>query len=152
MSSEFEEFNKLLEEEMKKSYSAKAIEYIADPKNMGPMEDASGYAEVTDSHGDELYLWLKISDRTVSKATFFTKGCITIKIAASGLTEMLTGKTLEEAMKITPKALRDFIGRTPRKTWHCTNLAVEALGMAIRNYVILSVFNNPNNKTVKIDL
>ena len=141
-----------IEEEMKKSYSEKAIEYIASTKNMEPMEDASGYAEVTDSHGDELPLWLKIEGQTIKTATFFTRGCITIKIAASGLTEMLPGKTLEDAMGITPKALRDFIGRTPRKTWHYTNLAVEALGTAIRNHIILSVFNNPNNKTLQIDL
>jgi NifU-like protein involved in Fe-S cluster formation len=152
MASEFEEFNKLLEEEMKRSYSEKAIEYIANPKKMGPMEDTNGYAEVTDSHGDELHLWLKIKDQTIKKATFFTKGCITIKIAASALTEMLPGKTLEEAMEITPKALRDFIGRTPRKTWHCTSLAVGALRTAIQNHLVLQVFNNPNNKTVKIDL
>jgi nitrogen fixation NifU-like protein len=152
MSSEFEEFNRLLEEEMKKAYSEKAVGYIANPKNMGPTEDANGYAEVSDSHGDELSLWLKIEDQTIKKASFFTKGCMTIRIAASGLTEMVRGKTLEEATEITPKALRDFIGRTPRKTWHCTNLAVEALKTAIRNHVILSVFNNPNNKTVQIDL
>jgi NifU-like protein involved in Fe-S cluster formation len=152
MSSEFEEFNRLLMEEMKKSYSERAIEYFSNPKNMEPMDDASGYAEVADSHGDELYFWIKMEGRTITKASFFTKGCITIKIAASGLTEMVLGKTIEEASAITPKALRDFIGRTPRKTWHCANLAIESLKTAIRNYAIISLFNNPKNRTVQIDL
>jgi len=152
ISAEFAEFSRFLEEEMKKSYSERAAGYIANPKNLGPMEDANGYATVADSHGDELHIWLKIDDSTIKKASFFTKGCITIKIAGSAMTELVPGKTLEEAMEITPKALRDFIGRTPRKTWHCTILAVDALRAAIRNHIILSVFNNANNKTVQIDL
>jgi NifU-like protein involved in Fe-S cluster formation len=152
MSLEFEEFNKLLQEEMKRSYSERAIEYVLNPKNLGPMEEANGYATVADSHGDELHIWLIIDDDRIKKASFFTKGCITIKIAGSAMTELVPGKTLEEAMGITPKTLRDFIGRTPRKTWHCTILAVDALRAAIRNHVIFSVFNNPNNKTVRIDL
>jgi NifU-like protein involved in Fe-S cluster formation len=152
MSSEFEEFNRLLMEEMKRVYSEKAIDYAISPKNIGPMDDANGYAAVADSRGDELHLWLKVENNIIKKVSFFTKGCLTIRIAASALTEMVPGKTLDEAMEIKPKAMRDFIGRTPRKTWHCTILAVEVLRMAIRNHVILKVFNNPNNETIKIDL
>ena len=152
MSSSLEEFNKLLMEEMEKAYSEKAIEYVTNPVNTGPMEDASGYSSVTDSHGDELVLWLRVEGNVIGKASFFTKGCLTIKIAAGAITDMVVGNTLEEAMEITPKDLRDFIGRTPRKTWHCTVLAVDALSAAIKNHIIMKVFNNPNNKVIQIDL
>jgi NifU-like protein involved in Fe-S cluster formation len=152
MSSEFEEFNRLLMEEMKRVYSEKAIDYGVSQKNIGPMDDANGYASVADTHGDELQLWLQVENNIIKKVSFFTKGCLTIRIAASALAEMVPGKTLDEAMGITPKALRDFIGRTPRKTWHCTVLAVDALRTAIRNHIILRVFNNPDNKIVQIDL
>lgn len=152
MSSGLEEFNKLLMEELQRAYSEKAIEYATNPVNVGPMEDANGYASVSDKHGDELSLWLKVEDNVIKKATYFTKGCLTIKIAAGAITEMVSGKNLEEAVGITPKMLRDFIGKTPRKTWHCTVLAVDALQEAIRNYAIMKVFGNQGNKIVKIDL
>lgn len=139
-------------EEMEKAYSEKAIEYVTNPVNTGPMEDASGYASVTDSHGDELVLWLRVEDNVIRKASFFTRGCLTIKIAAGAITDLVIGKTLEEAMAITPKNLRDFIGHTPRKTWHCTVLAVDTLREAIKNHVIMKVFGNSNNKVVQIDL
>jgi NifU-like protein involved in Fe-S cluster formation len=146
------EFNQLLREEMKKAYSEKAIDYINNPRNLGPLDNASGYAAVTDEHGDELHLWLDITEERIKKASFFTRGCVTIKIAGSALTEMVGGKTLDEAMTISPKELRDYIGRTPRKTWHCTNLAVAVLREAIKNYVFRWVFGNQNQEIVRIDL
>ncbi len=152
MSSGLEEFNKLLMDEMKRAYSEKAMEYATNPVNIGPMQDANGYASVADSHGDELALWLKVEDNVIKKATYFTKGCLTIKIAAGAITEMVTGKTLEDAMEITPKELREFIGKTPRKTWHCTVLAVDTLHEAIRNQVIMKAFGSEGNKVLKIDL
>lgn len=152
MSLGLEEFNKLILEEMKRAYSAKSIEYATNPVNIGPMEDANGYASIADSHGDELALWLKVEDNVIKKATFFTRGCLTIKVAASATTEMIKGKTLEQAMEITPKALRDFIGKTPRKTWHCTVLAVDTLREAIRNHVVMQVFGGKGNQVLKIDL
>ncbi len=152
MTSDFEEFNRLLAEEMKRSYSEKAIGYINEPKNREPMEDANGYATITDSHGDELHLWLRVEDDVIKKATFMTKGCLTIVVAASGLTELVKGKTVKEAMEITPKALRDFIGKTPRKTWHCTILAVNVLREALQNHVLMEVFGGTDFKVLKIDL
>ena len=152
MSSEFEEFNKLLMEEMKRAYSEKAIEYATDSRNVGVLEDANGSATLVDGHGDELTLWLKIEEEIIKKATFFTKGCLTIRIAAAALTETVPGKTIKEAMEITPKTLRDFIGKTPRKTWHCTVLAIDTLQEALQNYMIMTVFDKPGNKVIKIDL
>lgn len=152
MPSEFDEFNRLLMDDMKKVYSGKAIDYMTSPKNVGPVDGANGYVSLADSHGDELQLWLKVEDNIIEKASFFTRGCLTIRIAASAVTEMVQGKTLEEAMGITPKALRDFIGRTPRKTWHCTVLTVDALRTAIRNHIVLKVFGNPDNQVIQIDL
>jgi NifU-like protein involved in Fe-S cluster formation len=147
-----EEFNQLLREEMQKAYSEKAIEYFTNPQNLGPLDDASGYATVTDSHGDQLHLWLIIEDNRITGASYFTRGCISIKIAGGALTELVKGKTLEEAMEISPSILRHFIGRMPRQTWHCTNLAVAVLRDAIRNHVVLRVFINPENQIVQIDL
>lgn len=120
-------------------YSAKVLELFRNPKNVGPMADADVIeAAGSPACGDMIRLYLKISRRdgedVIERATFESYGCAANIAAASILTELITGKSLREAWRISWKNLADELGGLPPIKYHCSILAVGALKRAIRSY------------------
>ncbi|MHA1594808.1 MAG: iron-sulfur cluster assembly scaffold protein [Candidatus Baldrarchaeia archaeon] len=118
-------------------YSPKVLEYFRNPKNLGPLEDASVVAMAgSPACGDMIAIYLKVNDESeiIEKATFESYGCAANIAAASVMTEMITGKTLKEAWNLTWKDLSDALGGLPSIKFHCGILAVGALRRAIREY------------------
>lgn len=120
-------------------YNPKIIELFRNPKNMGPMEDASVVAVAgSPACGDMISLYLKVKRRgsidIIEKATFESYGCAANIAAASILTEMVKGKTIQEAWNISWKDVADSLGGLPMIKYHCSILAVGALKRAIRDY------------------
>ncbi|MET1159735.1 MAG: iron-sulfur cluster assembly scaffold protein [Thermoprotei archaeon] len=118
-------------------YSPKVLELFRNPKNAGPMEDATVKATAgSPACGDMITLYLKIDEKTdtITKATFESYGCAANIAAASILTEKIKGKPLKEAWKITWKEISDELGGLPAIKYHCSILAVGALKRAIRQY------------------
>ncbi|MEM3506717.1 MAG: iron-sulfur cluster assembly scaffold protein [Candidatus Bathyarchaeia archaeon] len=117
-------------------YSPKVLEYFRNPKNLGKMEDASVFAVAgSPACGDMITIYLKIKNESlIEKASFESYGCAANIATASILTEMITGKSLEEAWKISWKDLAKELGGLPSVKFHCGVLAVGALRRAIRAF------------------
>lgn len=116
-------------------YSDLVMDHFANPRNMGDMEDASCVGDVGNpTCGDMMRLYLKIENDVIVDARFKTFGCGAAIASSSILTEMLKGKKLSDALKISNEAVAEALGGLPPAKIHCSVLAEEALKSALDDY------------------
>jgi nitrogen fixation NifU-like protein len=137
MTSSWEKFEELIKAEMRKVYSETTIDHSMNPRNVGNLEDADGFARVAGSCGDTMEIWLKVKDGTIAQATFYTDGCGTTIASGSMVTEMVRGKSITEAQKISQQNVLDALGGLPDESKHCALLAANTLREAVRDYLAL---------------
>ncbi|KAI4452912.1 iron-sulfur cluster assembly enzyme nifu [Holotrichia oblita] len=116
-------------------YNDKVLNEFSCPKNAGELKDANAVGQVGNaSCGDIMKMYLKIEDGVVKDAKFQTFGCAAAIATSSVATEMIKGKTVEDALKITNKQVVEELQGLPPQKIHCSVLAEEAIKEAIRNY------------------
>lgn len=116
-------------------YSDTVIDHFENPRNMGEIEEADGVAEVGNpTCGDVTKLYLKIEGDRIVDVKFKTFGCAAAIASSSMTTELIKGKTLDEAMKLTNETVTERLGGLPPAKHHCSVMAEDALRAAIEDY------------------
>jgi nitrogen fixation NifU-like protein len=116
-------------------YSEKVIDHYENPRNVGMIENADGVGTVGNpACGDVMKLSIRIEDNVITAAKFKTFGCGAAIATSSMVTEMVVGKTVDEALEISNKAVADALDGLPKAKLHCSVLAEDALKAAIENY------------------
>ena len=116
-------------------YSDALIDHFEHPRNAGAMEDADAEAFVTNPVcGDSMRIFLRIEDERVAAASFLTSGCPASIGTSSAATELLTGRTLDEAVALTRDDYADAVGGLPKSKIHCSVLAAAAVREAIETW------------------
>lgn len=116
-------------------YSEKVMDHFMNPRNVGEIENADGIGQVGNPKcGDIMKMYLKIEDGRIIDAKFKTFGCGAAVATSSMATELVKGKTIDEAIKITNKTVAEALDGLPPIKMHCSNLAEEAIRAAIEDY------------------
>lgn len=117
-------------------YTEKVMDHFTNPRNVGEIENPDGAGQVGNpSCGDIMRITLKVEDNIIKDIKFKTFGCGAAVATSSMVTEMAMGKTIEEALKITNKAVAEALEGLPPAKMHCSNLAADALKAAIEDYL-----------------
>lgn len=118
-------------------YSEKVMEHFINPRNVGEIPDADGVGGLTSEIcGDHTYVYIKVKDGIIIDCKFRTFGCAAAIASSSILTEMVIGKTLEDALKITSSDIVHALDNgIPEPKIHCSVLAADSLHEAIHNYL-----------------
>ena len=116
-------------------YSEKVFDHFSNPRNVGEIEDANGVGEVGNARcGDIMKMYLKIEDGIIKDVKFKTFGCGAAIATSSMATEMIKGKPLDEALKLTNQAVVEALDGLPAVKIHCSVLAEQAVRAAISDY------------------
>ncbi len=121
---------------MSQGYSTTVMEHFANPRNVGEIEDASGVGKVGNPVcGDIMNMYIKVENDVIVDVKFKTFGCGAAIATSSIATEMIKGKTIEEALKLTNEAVVESLGGLPKVKRHCSVLAEQAVRGAIDDYL-----------------
>jgi len=116
-------------------YSEKVMDHFQNPRNVGEIADADGVGEVGNLRcGDIMRISIKVKDNVIEDIKFRTFGCGAAIATSSMITELVKGKTLEEAEEISNRHVAEALGGLPPVKMHCSNLAADALKAAIADY------------------
>lgn len=116
-------------------YSDKVMDHFSNPRNVGEIENADGVGQVGNAKcGDIMKMYLKIEDSVIIDVKFKTYGCGSAIASSSMATEMIKGKTIDEVMKLTNKAVAEALDGLPAIKMHCSVLAEEAIKAALFDY------------------
>ncbi len=116
-------------------YSEKVMDHFTNPRNVGVIEDANGIGEVGNAKcGDIMKIYLKIENDIIQDVKFETFGCGSAIASSSMATEMIKGKSIQDAMALTNKAVAEALDGLPAHKLHCSVLAEEAIKNALKDY------------------
>jgi nitrogen fixation NifU-like protein len=138
MSSDFEkaanELQASVMEDARKIYSEKVIERWLNPRNLGKIRNADGFAKIKGPCGDTMQISFKVRDHQISKIRFTTDGCASSIAAGSMATELAQGGKLEKAVEVSQQMILEGLDGLPEESVHCALLASNTLKEAIKNY------------------
>lgn len=116
-------------------YSDKVMDHFANPRNVGEIEDADGIGEVGNAKcGDIMKMYIKVNNGIITDVKFKTFGCGAAVATSSIATEMIKGKSIDEALKVTNKAVVEALEGLPPQKLHCSVLAEQAMKSALSDY------------------
>lgn len=116
-------------------YTDTVMDHFMNPRNVGSIDDASGVGEVGNAKcGDIMKMYLQIEDGIIRDVKFETFGCGSAIASSSMATELIKGKTIDEALAVTNKQVVDALGGLPAQKLHCSVLAEESIKAAVKDY------------------
>ena len=116
-------------------YSEKVLDHFSNPRNVGEIENADGVGEVGNAKcGDIMKMYIKVDDGTISDVKFKTFGCGAAVATSSMATELIKGKSIDDALKLTNKAVVEALDGLPAVKLHCSVLAEQAIKSALADY------------------
>ena len=116
-------------------YSEKVMDHFMNPRNVGKIDDADGVGEVGNAKcGDIMKIYIKVDNNIITDVKFNTFGCGSAIASSSKATEMIKGKSLDDALELTNKAVAEALDGLPAHKMHCSVLAEEAIKAAIDDY------------------
>ena len=116
-------------------YSEKVMDHFTNPRNVGEIESPDGVGEVGNAKcGDIMKIYLRINDSVITDVKFKTYGCGSAIASSSMATEMIKGKTVDDALKLTNKAVTEALDGLPPVKIHCSVLAEQAIKKALQDY------------------
>lgn len=116
-------------------YSELVMDHFSNPRNVGTIADADGVGQVGNPVcGDLMKIFIKVKDEHIEDIKFQTFGCGAAIATSSMVTEMVKGKTLEEALTVSNRAVAEALGGLPPQKMHCSNLAADGVHEAIKDY------------------
>ncbi|NQT30341.1 MAG: Fe-S cluster assembly scaffold protein NifU [Candidatus Saganbacteria bacterium] len=122
---------------MPEPYSERVMDHFKNPRNVGEIENPDGVGKIGNPVcGDIMEMYIKVKDNVIVDAKFKTFGCGAAIATSSMITEMVKGKTIEDALKISNKAVAEALGGLPPVKMHCSVLGEDALKSAINDYLI----------------
>ena len=117
-------------------YSQKVMDHFSNPRNVGELSNADGVGEVGNAKcGDIMKIFLKVENGVFEDVKFQTFGCGAAIATSSMVTEMVKGKSLEDALRVTNEAVAEALDGLPPVKMHCSNLAADAVHAAIKDYM-----------------
>ncbi len=125
-------------------YSEKVMQHFMNPQNVGEISDPDGIGEVGNPVcGDMMTFYIKVKDNKLEDVKYKTFGCGAAIAVSSIVSEMAKGKTLEEALALTPAMVAKELEGLPKNKYHCSNLGAQALRKAIRDYAVKNKMDIP---------
>jgi nitrogen fixation protein NifU and related proteins len=116
-------------------YTEKVMDHFRNPRNMGEIKNPDGFGKVGNPKcGDVMAIYIRVKNEKIIDIKFKTFGCVAAIATSSILTEMVKGKTINEALKKTRDDVANELGGLPAIKMHCSNLAADALKEAIKDY------------------
>jgi len=122
-------------------YNEIVIDHAQNPRNVGSIPEADGFAKITGPCGDTMAIWLRVRGNVVEEATFWTDGCGATIAAGSMVTELARGKSIADVLRITQDTVLQALGGLPEESAHCALLAANTIKEAVKDY--LSTKNEP---------
>lgn len=137
MASELDNLRERVATQMRSIYTEAVVDHALNPRNMGQIPTADGFARVTGSCGDTIQIWLTVKGDRIANATFLSDGCAATIASASMVTELVKGKSAPEALSINRQDVLDALGGLPEGNVHCALLAANTLRETVKDYLAL---------------
>lgn len=134
MASEINDLQALVMADARKIYSEKVIDHAINPRNLGDIPDADGFAKLTGPCGDTMEIWIKVKNNAISDISFMTDGCGPSIAAGSMITQISKGKTLGQAHRINQRDVLNALDGLPEENEHCALLAANTLKATLKDY------------------
>jgi len=147
MATELDDSQKRALDEMRGVYTEMVIEHALHPRNFGSLPGADGFASVTSAGSDNIKMWLRVRNDRIMETSFWTDACAATIASLSMITELVQGKTVNEAMMIGPQDVLQALGGLPEGNVHCALQAASVLKEALRDYQVIK--KEPWKKTYR---
>jgi|YelNatPaOPRAMG01_1025707.scaffolds.fasta_scaffold15298_5 nitrogen fixation NifU-like protein len=135
MDNQFDELERQITARMKEMYGERVVDHAMNPRNLGDLSDADGFAVVRSQCGEVMKMWIKVDRAQVAEVTFWTDGCGATVACGSIATELIRGKDIAEVLAICEEDISQALGGLPEGNYHCASLAVSAIKAAVKDYI-----------------